>query len=175
MNQVYILLNKRLININKEKIEIIPILGSAANINLMTKVFVNEKINIVFHSAAYKHVPLVESNPIEGIYNNVISTKVICQAAKFAFLKKVILVSTNKAVRPTNIMGVSKRMAELVVQSFAQEESLVEPSSKSKTIFQWLDLGNVLGSSGSIVPLFQKQIKMVDQLQLLIQILSVTS
>ena len=71
----------------------------------------------------------------------------------------MILVSTDKAVRPTNIMGVSKRMAELVVQSFAQEESLVEPSSKSKTIFSMVRFGNVLGSSGSVVPLFQKQIK----------------
>ena len=152
-------IEQELLNINKEKIHIIPILGSATDINLIKKVFYSEKINIVFHSAAYKHVPLVESNPIQGIYNNVISTKVVCEAAKYASLKKVILVSTDKAVRPTNIMGVSKRLAELVVQSFAQEELSTKSSSNYKTIFSMVRFGNVLGSSGSVVPLFQKQIK----------------
>ena len=152
-------IEQELLNLDNEKVEIIPILGSAANLNLMKRLFVNEKINIAFHAAAYKHVPLVESNPIEGIFNNVISTKVVCQAAKFAFLKKVILISTDKAVRPTNIMGVSKRLAELVVQSFAQEELLTNPSSNLRTIFAMVRFGNVLGSSGSVVPLFQKQIK----------------
>ena len=152
-------IEQELLNINKEKINIIPILGSATDTNLIKKVFLKEKINIVFHSAAYKHVPLVESNPIQGIYNNVISTKVVCEAAKYASLKKVILVSTDKAVRPTNIMGVSKRLAELVVQSYAQDELSAKSSSDSKTIFSMVRFGNVLGSSGSVVPLFQKQIK----------------
>ena len=83
----------------------------------------------------------------------------VCQAAKKASLKKVILISTDKAVRPTNIMGVSKRLAELVVQSFAGNNLLTKASPNSKTIFAMVRFGNVLGSSGSVVPLFQKQIK----------------
>ena len=152
-------IEQELLHLNREKVEIIPILGSATNVNLMNKFFLDEKIDIVFHAAAYKHVPLVETNPIEGIYNNVISTKVVCQASKKASLKKVILISTDKAVRPTNIMGVSKRLAELVVQSFAQNDFLTNSSPNTKTIFTMVRFGNVLGSSGSVVPLFQKQIK----------------
>ncbi len=152
-------IEQELFYINKEKVEIITILGSATKFNLINKLFLQEKIDIVFHAAAYKHVPLVEANPIEGIYNNLISTKVVCQAAKKASLKKVILISTDKAVRPTNIMGVSKRLAELVVQSFAQNDSLTKESKYTKTIFAMVRFGNVLGSSGSVVPLFQKQIK----------------
>ena len=152
-------IEQELLHLNREKVEIIPILGSATNVNLMNKFFLDEEIDIVFHAAAYKHVPLVETNPIEGIYNNVISTKVVCQASKKASLKKVILISTDKAVRPTNLMGVSKRLAELVVQSFAQNDFLTNSSPNTKTIFTMVRFGNVLGSSGSVVPLFQKQIK----------------
>ena len=152
-------IEQELSHLNREKIEITTILGSATKVSLINKIFLNEKIDIVFHAAAYKHVPLVEANPIEGIYNNVFSTKVICQAATKASLKKVILISTDKAVRPTNIMGVSKRLSELVVQAFAQNDSLTKAYPYSKTIFAMVRFGNVLGSSGSVVPLFQKQIK----------------
>ena len=152
-------IEQELSHLNREKIEITTILGSATKVSLINKIFLNEKIDIVFHAAAYKHVPLVEANPIEGIYNNVFSTKVICQAATKASLKKVILISTDKAVRPTNIMGVSKRLSELVVQAFAQNDSLTKAYPYSKTIFAMVRFGNVLGSSGSVVPLFQKQIQ----------------
>ena len=130
---------------------------NATNKELVTKIFLENQIDIVFHAAAYKHVPLVESNPIEGIYNNAFSTKHVCEAAKYTGLKKVILISTDKAVRPTNILGASKRLAELIVQGFAEEENNFEKTNK--TIFTMVRFGNVLGSSGSVVPLFEKQIK----------------
>ena len=82
-------------------------------------------MNIVFHSAAYKHVPAVEENPLAGIFNNVISTFVVCEAAKKNNLNKVILISTDKAVRPTNVMGASKRLAELVVQAFQKTQKIL--------------------------------------------------
>ena len=141
------------------EIQIKSILGSAKDINLMRNLFTLEKVSIVFHAAAYKHVPLVECNPLQGILNNAFSTKVVCEAGKFANLKKVILVSTDKAVRPTNILGASKRLAELIVQAFAEEESKKSPSNNIKTIFTMVRFGNVLGSSGSVVPLFEEQIK----------------
>ena len=140
-------------------IEILPILGNAADINLMKNLFSKEKVSVVFHAAAYKHVQLVENNPLQGIINNAFSTKVVCEAAKYAKLKKVILISTDKAVRPTNILGASKRLAELIVQAFAEEEDLSSKSDNLKTIFSMVRFGNVLGSSGSVVPLFEKQIK----------------
>ena len=118
-----------------------------------------KKVNIVFHAAAYKHVPLVENNPLQGIFNNAFSTRVVCKAVKYSNLKKVILISTDKAVRPTNILGASKRLAELIVQAFAEEEELIAKSDNFKTIFTMVRFGNVLGSSGSVVPLFEKQIK----------------
>ena len=104
-------------------------------------------------------MPLLENNPIQGIYNNVISTKEICKAGKIAGCKKVILISTDKAVRPSNILGASKRISELVVQAFAEEENSSSKALDSRTIFTMVRFGNVLGSSGSVVPLFQKQIK----------------
>ncbi len=138
---------------------VVPILGSAGDLNLVKEIFVREKINIVFHAAAYKHVPLVENNPLAGIFNNAISTKIICESAKFAKIKKVILISTDKAVRPTNVLGASKRLAELIVQAFADENMEKYKDKSSGTIFSMVRFGNVLGSSGSVVPLFEKQIK----------------
>ena len=109
-----------------------------------------KKIDIVFHAAAYKHVPIVESNPLQGIQNNYLSTKVVCQAGLENKLKNVVLVSTDKAVRPTSIMGLSKRIAEIVVQYFSEKNQ--------NTTYSMVRFGNVLGSSGSVVPLFKKQI-----------------
>ena len=140
-------------------IQILPILGNASDISLMKNLFSREKVSIVFHAAAYKHVPLVENNPLQGIVNNAFSTRVVCEAGKYSKLKKVILISTDKAVRPTNILGASKRLAELIVQAFAEEEELIAKSDNFKTIFSMVRFGNVLGSSGSVVPLFEKQIK----------------
>ena len=128
-------------------IEIIPILGSVADPIFIKNIFKDYKIEILFHAAAFKHVPLVESCPIEGIKNNVLSTYYLCQEAKKFNLKKVILISTDKAVRPANIMGASKRLSELIFQSFL--------SSNNQTIFSIVRFGNVLRSSGSVVPLFK--------------------
>tara|TARA_Y100000589_G_scaffold135880_1_gene130031 strand:+ start:515 stop:2407 length:1893 start_codon:yes stop_codon:yes gene_type:complete len=153
------LIEQELIKNSSVGIEIISVLGNTTDFNLISKLFKSHKINIVFHAAAYKHVPLVELNPLQGILNNAISTNVVCKAAKYAKLKKLILISTDKAVRPTNILGASKRLAELIVQAFSEEEKLSNNTSNEKTIFTMVRFGNVLGSSGSVVPLFQKQIK----------------
>jgi FlaA1/EpsC-like NDP-sugar epimerase len=128
-----------------------PVLGSAADSALVERLFREQAVNVVFHAGAYKHVPLVEANPLAGIANNVLSTRVICQAAQRCSLRQVVLISTDKAVRPTNVMGASKRMAELVVQACALE-------GNETTRFSMVRFGNVLGSSGSVVPLFRSQI-----------------
>jgi len=106
---------------------------------------------VVLHAAAYKHVPLVEDNPLEGAKNNVIGTQVVARAAVKLGLERFILISTDKAVRPSNIMGATKRMAELVVQDLQ--------TRSPHTQLSMVRFGNVLGSSGSVIPLFQKQIK----------------
>ena len=119
---LYKLLEK-LKEINPKNSQLIPILGSANNHFLLEKVFKNEKVEVIFHTAAYKHVPLVESNPISGIENNVLTTLTVCKAALKTKAKQVILVSTDKAVRPSNVMGASKRLAEIIFQAFASEET----------------------------------------------------
>ena len=144
------------LNVNnryQEKIKFF--LGNATNEVILKHIFEKYKVETLFHAAAYKHVPIVEENPIAGIFNNVISTYEICKQAEKANLKKVILVSTDKAVRPTNVMGASKRLAEIVVQSFSLR---AKNNYKNSTHFSMVRFGNVLGSSGSVVPLFQKQI-----------------
>jgi FlaA1/EpsC-like NDP-sugar epimerase len=128
-----------------------PVLGSAADSALVERLFREQAVSVVFHAAAYKHVPLVEANPLAGLANNVLSTRVVCQAAQRCGLRQVVLISTDKAVRPTNVMGASKRLAELVVQASAQE-------ADGTTRFSMVRFGNVLGSSGSVVPLFRSQI-----------------
>ena len=140
--------------------QLIPILGSANNLSLLKKVLNNENVEVIFHTAAYKHVPLVEKNPISGIENNVLTTLAVCKAAIMTNAKQVILVSTDKAVRPSNVMGASKRLAEIIFQAFASEETkLVEEDKKYiPTLFSIVRFGNVLASSGSVVPLFKKQI-----------------
>ena len=136
-------------NINKN-IEIIPALCTVTNFQQLKNVIVENKINTIYHAAAYKHVPLVELNPIAGIYNNVIGTYNVAKIASDLKLERMILISTDKAVRPTNVMGASKRMSELVLQAF---------SDKSDCCFSMVRFGNVLDSAGSVVPLFRKQIK----------------
>ncbi len=136
-----------------------PVLGNAADGNFVKELFTNENINVVFHAAAYKHVPLVEANPVQGISNNLLSTKAICEAAREAKLQKAIFISTDKAVRPTNIMGASKRLAELIVHQYAKEEGYSQHQSNiSSTSYSLVRFGNVLGSSGSVVPKFKSQI-----------------
>ena len=134
-----------------DKINLIPILGNTLNQNFLDQLFSSHKIDSVFHAAAYKHVPLVELNPLQGIENNVLSTMAICKACEKNNVEKMILISTDKAVRPHNVMGASKRVAELLVQGFSKKEN--------KTCFSMVRFGNVLNSSGSVVPLFNKQIK----------------
>lgn len=131
-------------------ISIVPILGTVTEARLVRSLFANNEIDVVLHAAAYKHVPLVEANPIAGLVNNVFGTRTLAEAAVEAKVKRFILVSTDKAVRPTNVMGASKRLAEMVVQDMA--------SRADHTDFSIVRFGNVLGSSGSVVPLFKEQI-----------------
>lgn len=131
-------------------VDIQPVLGSICEEKLVTGVMAKYKIDIVLHAAAYKHVPLVESNALEGMRNNVLGTKTVAEAARAAGVERFILVSTDKAVRPSSMMGASKRFAELVVQDLA--------TRSTTTRFAMVRFGNVLGSSGSVIPLFQEQI-----------------
>ena len=142
---------------NFNKVKIIPILENASNYNSLNLVFKKNRINILFHAAAYKHVPLVEINPISGLANNLFSTNNLCKLALENSVERIILISSDKAVRPTNVMGVSKRLSELIFQAYSK----IHTKNKdifNKTIFAMVRFGNVLGSSGSVVPLFNKQI-----------------
>lgn len=129
---------------------IVPVLGSVADSRITRAVIGGYGVQVVLHAAAYKHVPLVESNPIAGMMNNVIGTRVLADAAAEAGVERFILISTDKAVRPSNMMGASKRLAEMVAQDMAKRSV--------KTVFSMVRFGNVLGSSGSVVPLFNEQI-----------------
>jgi len=132
-------------------IELVPLLGSVQRVNRIETVMKSFAVQTVYHTAAYKHVPLVEHNVVEGVRNNVFGTYATARAAINAKVETFVLISTDKAVRPTNIMGTTKRMAELVLQALAK--------TQSSTRFCMVRFGNVLGSSGSVVPLFRKQIK----------------
>lgn len=133
-----------------ENIEIIPVLGSVCDPVLCAHVLETYEIEAVLHAAAYKHVPMVEKNEIAGLRNNVLGTKTIADAAFKANVSRFILVSSDKAVRPTNVMGASKRLAELIIQDLA--------TRAKDTRFAMVRFGNVLGSSGSVIPLFEEQI-----------------
>ena len=133
-------------------------LGNACDKKLLKNIIRKDKVDIIFHAAAYKHVPIVEMNPLIGIKNNVFSTKAICEVSKELRVSKVILISTDKAVRPTNIMGASKRLAELIVQVYAKDNKKNKVNKLSKTKFSMVRFGNVLNSSGSVVPIFREQI-----------------
>lgn len=135
----------------KSKTKIIAALGSVQRQNRLEKLMTSYEVETLYHAAAYKHVPLVEDNVVEGIRNNVFGTLSCAQAAIECGVKNFTLISTDKAVRPTNVMGASKRMAELVLQGLADKDT--------QTTFTMVRFGNVLGSSGSVVPLFKKQIK----------------
>ena len=132
-------------------VELTAILGSVTDKTRVEQLFTRLAPDTVFHAAAYKHVPLVEDNLFEGIKNNLFGTLVLSEAAIAVGVKKFVLISTDKAVRPTNIMGASKRLAELVLQALS--------TTQNKTIFAMVRFGNVLDSSGSVVPLFRQQIK----------------
>ncbi|MDZ7574887.1 MAG: nucleoside-diphosphate sugar epimerase/dehydratase [Pseudotabrizicola sp.] len=132
-------------------ISFVAVLGTVTESRQVRAVLAEYKVDVILHAAAYKHVPLVESNPIAGLVNNVLGTRTLAEAALEQGVKRFILISTDKAVRPTNVMGASKRMAEFVVQDMARRSS--------NTDFSIVRFGNVLGSSGSVVPLFREQIK----------------
>lgn len=134
-----------------DALEIVPVLGSVCDAARLAETFARWRPETVFHAAAYKHVPLVEANPVEGVRNNVLGTHETVRAAVDAGVRDFTLVSTDKAVRPTNVMGASKRSAEQVAQAYAAQ-------AKDMRI-AIVRFGNVLGSSGSVVPLFRQQIE----------------
>jgi FlaA1/EpsC-like NDP-sugar epimerase len=134
--------------------KLVPLLANVRDEQRMSEIIGTWKPSTIYHAAAYKHVPLVEHNPAEGIKNNVLGTMVTAAQALQHGVSDFVLVSTDKAVRPTNIMGASKRLAEMVLQ--AQADALL-PGNKTR--FSMVRFGNVLGSSGSVVPLFRRQIK----------------
>ena len=131
--------------------EIISILGSVQNQKRLETIFKTFGVQTIYHAAAYKHVPMVEHNVVEGVRNNVFGTWYCAEAAIKAGVERFVLISTDKAVRPTNVMGASKRVAELALQALSKRQT--------DTLFCMVRFGNVLGSSGSVVPLFRRQIK----------------
>lgn len=146
-------------------VRLLPILGSVRNQSKLLGVMKTWGVDTVYHAAAYKHVPMVEHNIAEGVLNNVIGTLNTAQAALQSEVANFVLISTDKAVRPTNVMGSTKRLAELTLQALSRELAPVLFGDKSnisrvnKTRFTMVRFGNVLGSSGSVIPLFHKQIK----------------
>ncbi|MEZ9709053.1 polysaccharide biosynthesis protein [Vibrio breoganii] len=140
---------------NQLTTRIIPLLGSVQRINRLSKTMKAFNVQTIYHAAAYKHVPMVEFNVVEGVRNNVFGTYYTAKAAIEANVETFVLISTDKAVRPTNVMGTSKRMAELAVQALAEKCKDIPGAPR----FSMVRFGNVLGSSGSVIPLFKKQIK----------------
>ncbi|MDY2937570.1 MAG: nucleoside-diphosphate sugar epimerase/dehydratase [Fusicatenibacter sp.] len=137
----------------KEKfpeLDLVVLIGSVRNERRIEAVFREYRPEVVYHAAAHKHVPLMEESPNEAIKNNVLGTYLVAKMADRYHARKMVLISTDKAVRPTNIMGASKRICELILQSFAQ---------RSETVYSAVRFGNVLGSNGSVIPLFRKQIE----------------
>ncbi|MCF7870103.1 MAG: polysaccharide biosynthesis protein, partial [Candidatus Omnitrophica bacterium] len=131
----------------------VTIIGDIKDIGLLKSTFSRYRPQIIFHSAAHKHVPLLEDNPAAAVKNNVIGTRNLMYAAEHYQVESFVMISTDKAVRPTSVMGASKRLAEMIVQSKAK---------RAKTKFMAVRFGNVIGSSGSVVPLFKKQIEQRD-------------
>ncbi|MFY8353022.1 polysaccharide biosynthesis protein [Pseudoalteromonas sp. SSM20] len=147
-------IDKELLELKEQlslNVEVFPLLGSVQRENRLNAVIESFSVQTLYHAAAYKHVPLVEFNVVEGVRNNVFGTLAVAKAAIAAKVETFVLISTDKAVRPTNVMGATKRMAELVLQALSNEHH--------KTRFCMVRFGNVLGSSGSVVPLFTKQIE----------------
>ena len=129
---------------------IIPVLGSVCDENTVNTLLQTHTVHTLYHAAAYKHVPIIQNNPFVGLHNNIMGTHTLVKSAVQHKVKNFVLVSTDKAVRPTNIMGATKRMAEIIVQSYAK---------KAQTQFSIVRFGNVLDSSGSVIPLFREQIQ----------------
>jgi FlaA1/EpsC-like NDP-sugar epimerase len=144
----------------------VPVLGSVLDPVLVEKTIRKHQVATIYHAAAYKHVPLVEANPVVGIVNNTFGTKVIAEVALRTHVERVVLISSDKAVRPTNVMGASKRLAELILQAYASasrskpahDRSSSDLHSDPETMFTIVRFGNVLDSSGSVIRRFRKQI-----------------
>ncbi len=134
-----------------EETAVVQVLGTVLDRKLVTRTIEGCGVEVIYHAAAYKHVPILEVNPFTGLQNNTFGTLIVAEAAKELGVERFVLVSSDKAVRPTNVMGASKRLAELVLQALAQESA--------STIFTMVRFGNVLDSSGSVVRLFRDQIK----------------
>jgi FlaA1/EpsC-like NDP-sugar epimerase len=133
------------------QLQVVPYLGSITDADLLRKAITDNQVETIYHAAAYKHVPLVEANPVQGVLNNVHGTLTAAQVANECKVNTFVLISTDKAVRPTNVMGATKRIAELILQAMAAKPNI-------HTRFAMVRFGNVLGSSGSVVPRFRKQI-----------------
>ena len=144
-------IDRELSEIGMSSVEILPILGSINNRKRLSNIFRHFGVQTIYHAAAYKHVPMVEFNNTEGVTNNVFGTLSCAQVAIDENVETFVLISTDKAVRPTNTMGATKRFAEMILQALSVKQS--------GTRFTMVRFGNVLGSSGSVIPLFQKQIK----------------
>lgn len=134
-------------------VEIVGVLGSVTEVRQVRRVMKDHSIDVVLHAAAYKHVPIVEENPLSGLVNNVLGTQTLVQQSIQAQVERFILISSDKAVRPTNIMGASKRLAECVLH-----DASFQVADRNTPIFSTVRFGNVLGSSGSVVPLFEEQL-----------------
>jgi FlaA1/EpsC-like NDP-sugar epimerase len=148
-------LRKAMITYDMQDVELIPLLADSRSAPRMSEIIITWQPHTVYHAAAYKHVPLVEHNPAEGVRNNVRGTWVIAELAMTHGVADFVLISTDKAVRPTNVMGASKRLAEMVLQALAEKAK-----QQGRDIrLSMVRFGNVLGSSGSVVPLFRRQIK----------------
>jgi FlaA1/EpsC-like NDP-sugar epimerase len=148
-------IGRELADLKSKQHEQVPIVSELATVTdaaMIGRIMARHRPNTVFHAAAYKHVPLVEANPLAGLNNNVIGTLNTATAAEKYGVARFILISTDKAVRPTNVMGASKRICELILQALAARAGV-------GTIFSMVRFGNVLGSSGSVVPLFKEQIE----------------
>ncbi|XCN75420.1 MAG: nucleoside-diphosphate sugar epimerase/dehydratase [Candidatus Electrothrix aestuarii] len=144
---------------------LVPILGKVQNKELLNRVFRCYKPAVVFHAAAYKHVPLIENNPWEAVVNNVLAAQYLIEASFVHLVERFVLVSTDKAVRPTNVMGASKRLTEMLMQAYSapfcpvSNEENMHNEFVPHTVFMAVRFGNVLGSSGSVIPLFKRQIE----------------
>jgi FlaA1/EpsC-like NDP-sugar epimerase len=139
--------------LQQRNITVLPVLGSVTNAIRVEKVCQTFGVQTIYHAAAYKHVPMVEKNPAEAVWNNILGTLHTAQAAIDTGVETFVLISTDKAVRPTNTMGATKRFAELILQALSNNADTAQ-----KTRFTMVRFGNVLGSSGSVVPLFREQI-----------------
>lgn len=144
-------IEQELFSKNSSNTEIFPVLGSVTDYDRMKIIFSHYKVQTIYHAAAYKHVPLVEFNQSQGVLNNSIGTKLTAEAAISEKVETFVLISTDKAVRPTSVMGASKRIAELILQALTK--------NSNSTCLTMVRFGNVLDSSGSVIPLFKKQIR----------------